>query len=542
MTRQLAFGVLGPVEARVDGRLVPLPARSARLILALLLLERGRAVSSDALIDALWPTDPPKSARNAVQVHVWQLRKSLGPYGDVITTGAAGYAIVLELELDLDRFERLAAEGERSLAAGDAEAGAERLRDALELWRGPALADLAYEVSLQAPIQRLEELRLHARERRIDAELALGRHRALVPELDELVAAHPLHERLGAQLMLALYRSARQADALAAFRATRATFRQELGLEPSPALRRLEQAILVQDPALELAPAVAADVPSLPDRSLLIALEGEPAPETLELARGLATQPPRELIIAGAVSTDAELGLVTGVLNRQRDSLRAEGVAARAAAFVSDDPGGDLVRLAQRIDVDLLLVDGKPQEIAEGALPRKLAVLAEAAPCDVAILFGRGSPLRPEAVLVPFGAERHDWAALETATWIARGTSRPLLLAGSRRRRGRRDASRVLADASLAVQRALGVTVEPILINPGADALVAAAERAALIVAGFPDDWHARGLGPTRTSLAQDAPVPVLLVRAGVRPGGLAPRESLTRYTWSLDPKAPDTA
>lgn len=528
--------MLGPLEARVGGRLLSLSGRKVRLLLATLLLEHNRPISSDRLIDILWGEHLTKTARNALQVYVSQLRKALVAGTDVIVGGAAGYMIALERdELDLDRFERLTAEGERSLAAGDPEVAADRLRTALELWRGPALADLAYEASLQSAIHRLEELRLHALERRIDADLALGRHASLVPELEALVTVHPLRERLHAQLMLALYRSARQADALAAFQAARRRFKEDLGLEPSSTLRRLEQAILVQDPALELAPVGTADIPSFPGRSLLLALgEKEPGPGALELARALAAAPPRELILARPVSAEPRLAEASAQLNDQRQAFLAEGVAARAAAFVSEDPGRDLTRLAVRLDVDLLLVEEQPERIAD-RLSGTIALLAEEAPCDLAIFFGRDTPQSPGAVLVPFGAESNDWAAVETGAWVARSWDRTLLLAGSRRRRARRDASRLLADVSLAVQRALGVAVEPVLVRQGARGLLTAAERAGLVVAGFPDDWRGSGLGQTRLTLVQESPSPVLLVRDGIRPGGLAPRDSTTRYTWSLD-------
>jgi DNA-binding SARP family transcriptional activator len=534
VARNLEFRVLGPLEAQVEGRPLPLPGRLPRLILATLLLERGRPISADQLVDVLWAADQPKTARNALQVHVSQLRKSLGET-HVIASAAAGYAIVLERdELDLERFERLTGEGARLLAAGDAEGAADRLRSALELWRGPALADLRYEASLQPAIHRLEELRMHALERRLDAELALGRHASLVPELEELVAAQPLRERLHAQLMLALYRSARQADALAAFRAARRAFAQELGLEPSPTLRRLEQAILAQDPALELGPMPTADLPTFPQRSLLLALDEEGlAPAALQLARALAGRPARELILALPVGSEAELSVASARANEHRASLIAEGIAARAAAFVSDDPGRDLTRLAVRLDVDLLLVAEEREPTVR--LSSRVAGLAEEAPCDLAVLFVRDQPISLGRVVVPFGGETHDWAAVELGAWIARAQAQQLVIAGPRRRRGRRDASRLLADVSLAVQRALGVSVEPVLTNPGVRGLMVAAEGAGLLVAGFPDDWRAQGLGPTRSALVREASVPVVLVRNGVRPSAIAPPGTTTRYTWSLE-------
>ena len=191
-----------------------------------------------------------------LQGYVSHLRKTLEPgrtrgEHELLVSQAPGYVLRLEREqIDADRFERLAGEGSRLLTDGEAEAAATRLRGALALWRGPALDDLAYEAFARADVDRLNELRLEAIEDRIDADLALGRHEALVGELSELVDQYPLRERLRAQLMAALYRSGRQADALAAYREGRTALVDELGIEPGPALRELEQAILRQDPAL----------------------------------------------------------------------------------------------------------------------------------------------------------------------------------------------------------------------------------------------------------------------------------------------------
>ena len=232
------FRVLGPVEALVDGRPIDLPAAKPRALLALLLLSRNRVVSVDELISALWDGEPPETATKALQVYISQLRKALG--ADRVITTAPGYSVrVEEGELDLDRFEQLAKEGRERLASGDAKNAAQLLEAALDLWRGPPV------------VEWLEEARLAAVEERIDADLALGRHDRVVSELEELVAHHPFRERPRGQLMLALYRSGRQADALELYRRTRETLIEELGIEPSPELQELEQAILRQDPSLE---------------------------------------------------------------------------------------------------------------------------------------------------------------------------------------------------------------------------------------------------------------------------------------------------
>ena len=220
-----------------------------RAVLAVLVLHRGEVVATDRLIDELWGEHPPASAAKTVQTYVSNLRKRLGD--GVLVTRGRGYSLEAERgRLDLDRFEALVAEGRAALGEGDAQRASDRLREALALWRGPALADFPYEPFAQGEIARLEEERLAAVEDRIDAELALGRHAALIGELEVLVREHPLRERVQAQLMLALYRSGRQADALERYRQARRMLIDELGIEPGPALQDLERAILTQDPEL----------------------------------------------------------------------------------------------------------------------------------------------------------------------------------------------------------------------------------------------------------------------------------------------------
>ena len=253
MSGLLQFRLLGPLEVVVDGTPAAFGGQKQRALLATLLLEPNRIVSGDRLIDAVWGEIPPETARNTVQVHVSQLRKRL-PAG-ALETVSPGYRLVVDpATIDLFEFVRLCDEGRSALASGDAAAAAETLRAALGLWRGAALADLASVPFARTEILRLEELRAAACEDRIDADLALGRHVQLGPELEVLVAEHPLRERLRAQLMLALYRAGRQADALSAYQRARTTLVEELGIEPGDALRRLERAILAQDPSLDLAP------------------------------------------------------------------------------------------------------------------------------------------------------------------------------------------------------------------------------------------------------------------------------------------------
>ncbi len=259
------FGILGPLEVADNGREPVIAPGKQRALLAILLLQANEVVSSDRLVEALWGEQPPASAAKSLQVHVSRLRKALGGPEGPITTAPNGYSIrVAPGELDLERFTRLAEEGRLALGADDPERGAELLREALSLWRGPPVADFTFEPFAQLEIGGLEELRLAALEDRIDADLARGRHAELVGELEALVAAHPLRERLRRQVVLALYRVGRQADALEAYRAARAKLMDELGLEPTPELRQLEQAILTHDAAVHAPAAAAARSSRLP--------------------------------------------------------------------------------------------------------------------------------------------------------------------------------------------------------------------------------------------------------------------------------------
>jgi DNA-binding SARP family transcriptional activator/class 3 adenylate cyclase/tetratricopeptide (TPR) repeat protein len=239
------FRILGPLEVRDRGRSIELRRRKPRALLAVLVLHAGEPVTSDALIDSLWGETPPRTARAALQNYVAQLRRALGP--GVLASGAGGYVLEVGSEqIDLGRFERLAAEGREA----DGDERVEKLREALALWHGPPLADLAFEPFAAPEIPRLEELRTAALEDLIDAELSCGAGSNLVAPLEELIAEHPFRERLRGQLMLALYRSGRQADALEAYQRTRDTLVDELGIEPSAPLRQLEQAILRQDSSI----------------------------------------------------------------------------------------------------------------------------------------------------------------------------------------------------------------------------------------------------------------------------------------------------
>jgi DNA-binding SARP family transcriptional activator len=524
------FRLLGPLEVSDDDRPLALGGVKQRSVLAILLIHANELVTTDQLIDEIWGGAPPAKAAKNIQVQVSRLRKELD--SGRLTTGPGGYVLHIGAdESDVARFERLAAEAGSAAPSG----AADKLREALALWRGPALADLAYEGFAQPEIARLEEMRLAVLVQRIDADLALGRHAELVGELEALVVRHPLQERLRYQLMLALYRSARQAEALEAYRVARRELSEELGLEPSEQLRQLEQAILRQDPSLDLASSGGEHEPlrraTTPDLAVLVAPSAMDAlGELIAMARSLATADPVHELIVAAVVEAGELQGATAALAGHREELLEQGITARTAAFSSPSRGEDITRLAEQEGVDLLVTDCQGSE-----LDPETAVVLERAPCDVALLVQRGGSLREGPVIVPFGAGGHDWAALALGAWVARATGAPLRLIGlASAGEDGRDASRLLADASLIVQRIAGIGAEPMLGEPGRRGIVELAEGAGLLVVGLSDRWRHEGLGRLRGELAEEPPAPAVFVRRGARPGGLAPAETRTRFRWSL--------
>jgi DNA-binding SARP family transcriptional activator len=529
------FRILGPLEVIEAGQLVPLAGARQRALLAILVLHVGEALSSDRLIDELWGEEPPEAGSAALRVRVSQLRRALGPAGELLVTRPPGYALAAAPEqVDLRRFERLVEAGDRALGNDDPAAAADSLRGALALWRGPPLADFSYAPFAQGAIVRLDELRLAAIELRVEAELALGEHARLAGELQALVREHPLRERLCGQLMLALYRDGRQADALEVYRAARGTLVEEIGLEPGPELHELERRILAQDEGLM----VDRRPRSAPARAILVLAQQDATLDPLVgLASDLATPGDHELVIAALVDDDRQLAARAARLNDLRAAAAQGGVTARVAAFTSVDAGADAVRLAGEEDVALLLLDA-PEALLDGGVPTDdLAALLAQSPCDVALVAGpqRRAAAPGQAVMVPFGGHQHDWAAVELGAWFAASVGSPLQLIGTRTdlSTGRRDASRLLGHASLALQRGLGITAEPVLVDPGTDGIVAAADGAALVVVGLSDRFAREGLGASRIEIARRSAAPVVFVRRGLRPGGLAPPRALTRFTWS---------
>ena len=326
------FRILGPLEVNDDaGRALEVGGRQQRLVLAMLLVHRNEVVSVDRLVDALWGEQPPTSAVKNVQIHVSRLRKALEAERRTrdqraavqVHTRANGYVLeVTSGELDADRFEQLVETGRRAHAAEELEQAEADLRDALSLWRGPPLADFAYDAFAQGEIARLEELRLAAVEEQIDVELALGRHSDVTARLYPLVADHPLRERLRASLMLALYRGGRKADALRVYDEARRMLAEELGLEPSESLRRLHSAVLADDPAL-------AAPPRVPPTSDPPGLARSPLP--------LFTRRNRVLLgVGGALLLAAALAVA--LLTVTRDRTSAGIVSVGPNSLVAIDP------------------------------------------------------------------------------------------------------------------------------------------------------------------------------------------------------------
>jgi DNA-binding SARP family transcriptional activator len=529
----LEFRILGPLEVIHRGRRLTLGGSRQRALLALLLTRANEVVSTDRLIDELWGAQPPTTAANALQYHISQLRKALAP-DEAIVTREPGYLIqVGPDELDLFRFEQLVDKARR----GPPELAAGLLRDALDLWRGPALADLAHESFAQAEILRLDELRFVALERRIEADLAVGRSTELVPELEALVHEHPLREAFRAQLMLALYRSGRQAESLDVYQQTRRALVDELGIEPAPALQELEQAILRQDPGLSSPELAQSAPPQPPQRRAIVVVAGDAnsVEPLLAVAEPLARGPSRELILARLLSERGQVAAATAELAERRSVLVERGVAARIAAFTTIEPGNDAALLANQYEADLILVAASRDVIKSGRFDADLTTVLERVPCDVAVLTeGRKESTGP--VVTPFGGVEHDWSAIELAAWFARSVGTTLRLLGTEAdaARGRRDASRLLARASMLVQQLVGIVTEPVLVPAGEEGVLQGARDARLLVIGLSERWRTEGIGPARLAVAAGTDVPILFVRRGLRPSGIAPPETLTRFTWTL--------
>jgi DNA-binding SARP family transcriptional activator len=513
-------------------------------VLAILLLDANRVVSIDRLADDLYGEAPPVSAVTQVHRQISELRallepdRSSGADPSVIETRPPGYRILVAPDsLDLQLFERRAEAAGSALAAGDPQAAARLFREALGMWRGAPLADLAFEPFARPVVERLSELRLAVVERCLGAELELGHGAELVAELEQLVLEHPLNERLRGQLMVALYRAGRQAEALEAFRVGRTALVDAFGLEPTPALKELESRVLLQDPALD-GPRGHERAPARQDLRtvLLSARDGAGLDRLVAVGRGLAGLGRHELLVLQIVEDEGLLAGAVAATRARRDRLASGGVTSRAAAFVSRSSGADLARLALTHEADVLLIDAPEAIDSGGTLSDDLTLLLERSPCDVALLAGSTTIRFERGVAVLFGGSDHDWAAAELGAWLAAGAGAPMRLIGVRgQREDGGDASRLLASASIAIQQLVGIDVEPALADPGPTGLVAAARASGISVVGLSPRWRREGLGPSRRALLA-AVSPALVVHRGARPGGLAPREGLTRFTWTIAP------
>ena len=345
------FRLLGPLEADLDGQPRSLGSSRARALLALLLLHRNEVLALDRIVDELWPGGPPKTAEQVVRVYVSQLRKALEP-GRLVTRGSGYLLTTAPEEVDLDRFDSLRAEGRRLLAVGETARAVETLDRALSLWRGPPLQDFAYESFAQPEVARLDELRLTTLEDRFDAQLVVGQDAELVADLEQLVRAHPLRARLRAQLMLALYRSGRHADALEAYQRGRRHLRNEFGLEPSDTLRQLETRILQQDPALDgpgASPHTAETLPPKPPPRVRRKTAGRVAVALLILAAAAGV-----VMAATAGRSQKNTGRlrVTLVVNQ----LRSQGLGD--ASRQGNDPIDGLRAAANLVPVHTAIVYG----------------------------------------------------------------------------------------------------------------------------------------------------------------------------------------
>lgn len=447
-------GILGPLEVRVaGGDPVPLGGVRQRALLAILALDANVVVSTDRLIDLLWAESPPATATHTVQVFVSRLRRALGPAGDRLVTRAPGYLLQVGAdELDSERSEHHCATAQSELGAGNPARAASLLRDALSLWRGPALAEFTYEPFAQAAIARFEERRVSCREALIEAELALGGHADVISELEALIHEHPFRERPRAQLMLALYRCGRQADALDAFQQARRTLVDELAVEPSPLLRDLEQAILRQDPSLAppLSPPTPADrAPSNDVTTAAVADGTNPESRAAPVDAGLATTVRKTATVlvarlATADRTDPEIekrliaiarveieritshhggismpgvgadvaGLFGVPLTKEDDALRAIRAAHQLRAGVAQQTASAPAELLVRVGLDTGEVVADATDDVFGEPLGGAASLAHAAQPGEVLLSDATRRMASGAIRVEPAVDRKAWRLL----------------------------------------------------------------------------------------------------------------------------------
>ncbi len=420
------FVVLGPLEVRDGGRRLALGGPKQRAVLAILLLDANRPVSRDRLIDRLWGESPPPSAAHTLDDYVSRLRRTLG--AGRIERGPAGYLIRVEPdELDLERFEALLEQGRSAAAAGDVAQASAVLGQALDLWRGRALADLENEPFAASESERLEERRLLAVEGRVDADLALGRGGELVGELERLVAEHPFRERPVGQLMLSLYRAGRQADALAAYQAFRLRFAEELGLEPSSALRALERRMLEHDPALGAVAAAAVRArprlsrPRIAAAALALAAIAASAVSGIELGTGGSGASTARGSVTGLFELTGHSPVAGASLSDSPTAM----VADASSIWLAEPSAGAVVRvdLASRQPEDTVPLDGSPSALAVGGG----SVWAATVPGDTIYRIDRATERVADHIRLPGDASVAALAYGFGRLWVADAHDQELL-------------------------------------------------------------------------------------------------------------------
>ena len=437
----MEFRILGSIEAEDNGLTLDLGGLRERTLLARLLLSANQVVSADRLAEDLWSGSPPPHSTATLRVYISRLRRVLGRHADILLTQAPGYRLnVTDDQLDALRFERLIAAAEADMAAGRASAAAVTLREALDLWRGPALSDVADMAFAQADATRLEEARLTALENRVDADLACGRHASLVAELDGLAPSHPLRERLTGQRILALYRSGRQAAALSAYAELRDRLADELGIDPSPDLRRLHERILRQDPDLDWYPAEVTDTAE--DARAVSPVSGaEPRPATG--ARAENGEPPRQPDAAPVPGLPTE---TTSFIGREAELDTIEELLRLSRIVTLTGPGGcGKSRLALRAGAQasgrypngVWLVELAPVSRADLVIPAVALALSAREEPGRTLLGSVTAQLRDtEGLLIVDNCEHVIDAAAGMIATLLRGCPRLRILATSQTRLG----------------------------------------------------------------------------------------------------------
>jgi peptide/nickel transport system substrate-binding protein len=514
------FGILGPVEVRRDGRAITIGGAKQRMLLAVLLLHANEVVSRDRLIEALWGERPPPSVHQSLDSYVSRLRRALG--AERLVRRRPGYLLVVEPgELDLDRFDELVQAGKEAASAGDPARAAERLGDALGLWRGSALGDLLYEPFAATAAEQLEERRLAATEERIGLDLEAGGGADLVAELEVLVREHPLRERLLGQLMLALYRARRQAEALTAYQDGRHRLVGELGLEPGSQLRELERRILQQDPTLEATrPPVALTAPRRRALATLAGLAG------LSTAVVIAV-----LVASDGSSSQVEAGHTDRVLSFAGGSSRGVSGATLSGTPSAVAAGFGSLWVAEPTEQKVVRVDvssgSVTDEIAVGGQPGRVAI-GRGAVWVASTLGGEITRIDPESATVTQtirlgGANAADIAYGEGSVWVADPTDRSLIEIDPRTGSLRRTVTLDFAPGSIGVGGGLvwatgyesgsveaisarsGNVVDTVAVGQGPSAIVVA--RDAVWVANTLDSTVSR-IDPGTGSVQATVPVP----------------------------------